>query len=349
MKYSGTIALTLLLAFLPAWGAQRKPEMARPQPRTDSQKKDTQKDEAQEPTEQDAPIRLGAQLVNVPFSVNDKTNKYINDLAKGDVEVFEDNKPQQIFSFERQTDIPITIAMLIDISVSQEYTLPYEITAGQRFFERVLRPKRDLGAVVTFEGESVMMQGLTSDVDKLRSALEDIRISLPSAAVGTITSTPPINSGSRMGSTAMNDSIYTVSSDLLSREAGRRVIILITDGRDTSSRVKIKEAIERTWRNEILVYTIGIGDRAYGGVNSGVLKKIAAETGGRAFFPKREDDLDRAFAQIDEDLRSQYVLSYEPANEARDGSFRTIQVRVKNRKDLLVRHRRGYFAPQPES
>jgi VWFA-related protein len=154
--------------------------------------------------------------------------------------------------------------------------------------------------------------------------------------------TPPINN-SGVGSTAMYDSIYSVSSDLLGREAGRRVIILVTDGEDTSSSVKMREAIERTWRSEIIVYSIGIGGPM--GVDSGTLKKIASETGGRAFFPKNEADLDAAYQQIDEDLRSQYILAYTPANPARDGSFRTIQVKVRNHGDLTVRHRKGYFAP----
>ena len=125
------------------------------------------------------------------------------------------------------------------------------------------------------------------------------------------------------------------------------MIILVTDGQDTSSSVKLREAIERTWRSEIIVYSIGIGGPVYG-VDSGTLKKIAAETGGRAFFPRNEQDLDIAYAQIDEDLRSQYIMAYTPANGARDGSFRTIQVRVKNQKELNVRYRRGYYAPKPE-
>jgi Ca-activated chloride channel family protein len=290
-------------------------------------------------------IKLGAELVTVPFNVTDKKNRYVNDLTKDDIEILEDNKPQQIFSFERQTDLPITIAMLIDISGSEEYTLPIEKAAARRFFQKVLRPNKDLGAVVTFENEAVLVQNLTSDVEKLWRALDSVRPSVVTASVGTVSGTPPIND-SGAGSTALYDAIYAVSSDLLRREAGRRVIILITDGVDTSSRMKLRDAIERAWRSEIIIYSIGIGDPAMGGVDSGVLKKIAAETGGRAFFPRKEEDLDQAFAQIDEDLRSQYIASYQPTNEARDGSFRTIQVRVKNRKDLTVRHRRGYFAPK---
>jgi len=287
-------------------------------------------------------VKLGTQLVTVPFNVTDKKNRYINDLGKDDIEVLEDNKAQQVFSFERQTDLPITIAMLIDISGSQEWTLPEEKAAGQRFFRRVLRPRKDLAAVVTFEHDSVLVQDLTSDVERLQRALDDVRLPAQSATMGRRGGTPPINN-SGVGSTAMFDSIYSVSSELLRREAGRRVIILVTDGEDTSSSVKMREAIERTWRSEIIVYSIGIGGPM--GVDTGTLKKIAAETGGRAFFPKNENDLDVAYQQIDEDLRSQYILAYTPANPAKDGSFRTIQVKVKNHGDLTVRHRKGYFAP----
>jgi VWFA-related protein len=208
----------------------------------------------------------------------------------------------------------------------------------------VLRPKKDLGAVVTFEHEAVLVQNLTSDIDKLESALADVHVNA-AASVPITTGTPPI-SGSGAGSTAMYDAIYSVSGDLLRREAGRRVIILITDGVDTSSTMKMREAIERTWRNEIIIYSVGIGDPSYNGIDQGSLKKLAAETGGRAFFPRNEEDLDRAFAQIDEDLRSQYILTYTPTNDAQDGSFRVIQLRAKDRKDLTIRNRRGYFAPK---
>jgi VWFA-related protein len=318
---------------------QSKPSEKSGQQKTDKDKKPAEAEGEQE----DQAIKLGAQLVTVPFNVTDKKNRYINDLAKDNIEVLEDGKLQEVFSFERQTDLPITIAMLIDISGSQEYTLAEERAAGQRFFRRVLRPTKDLGAVVTFEHESVLVQDLTSDVEKLHRALDDVRISAAATVAGQVGSTPPINpSGS--GSTSMYDSIYSVSSDLLRREAGRRVIILVTDGADTSSSVKMRDAIERTWRSEIIVYTIGIGGPM--GVDSGTLKKIAAETGGRAFFPRNEGDLDTAYAQIDEDLRSQYIMTYSPANAARDGSFRAIQVKVKNQKDLNVRYRRGYFAPK---
>lgn len=325
-------ALAVIMSLAPLTLSIAQTEKQKPQPKPDKPAE-----------EQDEPaLKLGTQLITVPFNVTDKKNRYINDLAKDDIEIFEDNKPQQVFSFERQTDLPITIAMLIDISGSQEYTLGEEISAGKAFFRRVLRPKKDLAAVVTFEHESMLEQNLTSDIEKLMRALDGVRI-----PVETVTAqrggTPPIND-SGVGMTAMYDSIYSVSSDLLRREAGRRVIILVTDGQDTSSSIKLREAIERTWRSEIIVYSVGIGGPM--GVDQGTLKKIAAETGGRAFFPRNEKDLNDAYAQIDEDLRSQYILAYTTTNGAKDGSFRTIQVKVKTHTDLTVRHRRGYFAPK---
>jgi VWFA-related protein len=312
------------------------------QPPRQQGKTEKDKKAGDEDAGQDEPIKLGAQLVTVPFNVTDKTNRYITDLTRDDLELLEDTKPQQVFSFERQTDLPITIAMLIDISGSEKFTLPSERIAGQRFFRRVLRQKKDIGAVVTFEGDSVLVQDLTSDVERLARALDGIEVSAQIPSIGGVGGTPPINGGSRAGSTAMYDSIYAVASDLLRRE-GRRVTSC--HRWRIRSRIKEKEAIERTWRNEIIVYAIGIGDPGAGGINQGTLKKLTAETGGRAFFPRSEEDLDRAFTQIDEDLRSQYVVAYQTSNEAKDGSFRTIQVRVKNRKELTVRHRRGYFAP----
>lgn len=301
--------------------------------------KDKKKAEAED-SQDDQVIKLGTNLITVPFNITDKQNRFINDLTKDDIEILEDNKPQEITSFDKQTDMPLTIAMLIDISGSQEYTLPEEIMAGKRFYEKVLR-KKDLGAVITFESESVLVQDLTSNIEKLKRALDEVRVPVSAAAIPGRTGTPPINGGSSTGSTSMYDSVYSASADLLNREAGRRVIILVTDGYDTSSRVKMKEAIERTWRSEIIVYSIGIG---FSSINQGDLKKISTETGGRAFFPRNGEDLEKAYNQIQEDLRSQNILAYQSSNEAMDGTFRTIQVRVKNRKDLTVRHRRGYFA-----
>src|SRR5437868_3722652 len=203
MKYKAVpiIMLLALVAALvvPSFSFAQDNKTKPGQPR----KKD-QKSPEDEGPQDDTPIKIGTQLVTVPFNITDKTNRYINDLKKEDLEVLEDNKPQEIFSFERQTDLAITIAMLIDISGSEAFTLPMEKAAGARFFQRVLRPRKDLGAVITFEGEAELVQNLTSDSAKLQRALEDVRIPVTSASVSA-GGTPPINGGSRAGSTAIWD------------------------------------------------------------------------------------------------------------------------------------------------
>src|SRR5262249_49535778 len=136
---------------------------------------------------------------------------------------------------------------------------------------------------------------------------------------------------------------------MLAREPGRKTIILITDGVDTTSRMKIGDAIDESLKAEVVIYAIGIGDPGSGGVDSGGLKKLCEATGGRAVIPKKKGDLDDAFTQLEQDLRQQYLLAFEPKNEANDGGFRKLEVKLKNRdreKELKIRHRRGYYAPK---
>lgn len=297
------------------------------------------------PTQDDDQVQLGTEIVNVPFNVADKKNKPIVDLKQEDIQVFEDGKPQKIFSFERQFETSLTIALLVDISGSQELTIGVEREAASRFFQKVLRPDKDLAGVITFAKEVVLEQTLTSNLASLNQALNRARVS-PSSGLGR-GGTAPTNP--MAGGTSMFDAVYLASEDVLRREAGRRVVILLTDGVDTTSVYNATAAIERAWRAEVIIYSIGIGDRNYNPVSTGPLDKLAKETGGRVFVPGNINELDRAFAEIESDLRQQYVISYEPSNEALDGTFRKIEVRVvanENRKDLRVRHRRGYYAPK---
>ena len=202
--------------------------------------------------------------------------------------------------------------------------------------------------MIKFEGEATVMQELTSNPKRIRKALEDIAfIAAPPVSVYG-GATPPINGGSRQGGTSLYDSIIATSADMLAREPGRKTIIILSDGVDTTSRMKLDEAINESLRSEVVIYSIGIGDPGMGGVNEGVLKKLSESTGGRAVFPKDARDLDKAFTQLEQDLRQQYLLAYEPKNETTDGGFRKLEIRVVNRnaKDLKVRHRRGYYAPQ---
>lgn len=346
---SRPIALLLVVALsvsplvaAPPWVEARagQQQQQKPAPPKQDPKQDPAKvDESQT-------IKVGTQLVNVLFSVNDKQNRYINDLKQEDVTILEDGKPQEIFVFKRETDLPLTMALLIDVSGSEQFALPRLKETGSRFVQSVVRPAKDTVAVIQFEGEATLLQNLTSNPARVRKALEEVSYVAP-PPIGVFGGpTPPINGGSRQGGTSIFDSIIATSADLLAREPGRKTIILISDGEDTTSRRKIGDAIDEALRAEVVIYSIGIGDPAYGGVNEGVLKKLCESTGGRAYIPKGLRELDSAFAQLEQDLRQQYLLAYEPGNEASDGAFRKIEIKVAARKDLRIRHRRGYYAPK---
>ncbi len=314
-------------------------------------KQDQKKSQPQKPPQKtdDVPtIKVGTQLVNVLFSVQDKQNRYLNDLKQEEIIILENGQPQEIFTFKREFDLPLTMAMLIDVSGSEQYTLPLLKDAGGRFVESVIRSGKDTVGVIKFEGEATIMQELTSNPARVRKALEEIAFTAPPPVSIYGGSTPPINGGSRQGGTSLWDSVIATCVDMLAKEPGRKTIILLTDGVDTTSRMKIGDAIDEALKAEVVIYAIGIGDPGMGGVDDGALKKLTEATGGRAVIPKSHRELDNAFAQLEQDLRQQYLLAYEPKNEAADGGFRKIEVRLKERnaKDLKVRHRRGYYAPK---
>ncbi|HYE76249.1 MAG TPA: VWA domain-containing protein [Blastocatellia bacterium] len=315
-----------------------------------SQQPNKQQDQKQEaPIEESGQtLKVGTQLVNVLFSITDKQNRYINDLVKEDVTILEDGKPQEIFVFKRELDLPLTMAILVDVSGSEQYTLPQLKEAAGHFIESVIRPGKDTAAIIKFEGEATLMQGLTSNRARLRKGLDDIEFIAP-PPVGILGGpTPPINGGSRQGGTSIHDSVVATCLDLLAREPGRKMVLLVTDGQDTTSRMKLADAIDAALKAEVCIYSIGIGDPGYGGVNDGMLKKLSEATGGRAFIPKSIRDLNDAFTQLEQDMRQQYLLAYEPMNETPDGAFRKLEVKVGKfkEKDIRIRHRRGYYAPK---
>jgi Ca-activated chloride channel homolog len=327
------IALVLMVSALSQHAAVQKQGQQKPQKQDDD----------------DQVLKVGAELVTVPFTITDKKNKYITDVKQEEITVVEDGKPQEIFSFTKEVDLPLTFAILIDISGSQELTIPAEKDAALRFLEKSIRVERDLASVITFRKDVEMLQGLTSNIKQIRQALNSIKFTPSTAAAG---GTPPLGGADYVG-TSLYDAIFVTADELLGREAGRRVIILLTDGRDTTSSYSRQKAIERAWRSEVLVYAIGIEGRGqYGGqifsedVDKKTLQTICEETGGRFFMPKNESEYDAAFRQIEEDLRQQYILSYSPSNDSLDGSFRTITVKTnrKDAKELKVLHRRGYYA-----
>jgi len=302
----------------------------------------------------DEVLRVETDLTNILFTAVDKQKRFVTTLKQENIRVTEDGQPQEIFTFSRQTDLPLSLAILIDTSISEERTLPIEKAAAGSFVDTVLRPDKDEAAVVSFTGESTLEQGLTGSASRVRRALDRVEFVPPSGYIGggQVAGTPPISgtNQSTQGSTAIWDAIWVTSDEVLSQASDktRRAIILLTDGHDTSSQKKMDAAIERAIKVDAVIYAIGIGDEYYGGVNEGSLRKVSERTGGRAFFPDNEEELRAAFAQIQLELRSQYLVAYSPTNRTRDGSFRRVQIEITDpelrRLNLRLTYRQGYFA-----
>jgi VWFA-related protein len=313
---------------------------------------------AQTPTptpDQDEVVRVDTDLTNLLFTATDKTSRYITTLQENDIRVLEDGVPQKLFTFQRETDRPLSIAFLIDVSISEERTLPDEKAAARTFIENVIRSSKDQAAIIPFEGYAHLEQPMTRDVLSIYRALERVEVAFPSylgsaPAISGITSGPGTIAPPGEGSTAIWDSVYVTCRRVLApdREQRRRAIVLLTDGRDTTSRVARNAAIDQAIATETVIYAIGIGDKKYEGVNKGALREVAEGTGGRAFFPKKEEDLRAAFSEIEQELRSQYLVAYSSTNKTRDGSFRTMTIEIANpelrKQGLKLRYRPGYFA-----
>src|SRR6266540_2664763 len=307
------------------------------------------------PQESDEVVRVETNLTSIFFTAADSSKRFVNNLKKEDIQVLEDGQPQEIFTFQQNLDLPLSIAILIDTSRSEERTLPDEKAAARSFVEAVIRPDKDEAAIVSFTGDVTLEQGFTGNLDRLRRAIDRVEFVPPSGYIGggvVVGGTPPISDQNQIlaGSTAIWDAVWASSNDLLAASADhvRRTIILLTDGEDTISQVKMHEAIERAQKADALVYAIGIGDSYQGGVDMGSLRKITEQTGGRAYFPRSESELRSAFAQIQRDLREQYLVAYSPSNKARDGSYRKIQIEVIDpelrKQKLKLNYRPGYFA-----
>ena len=306
----------------------------------------------------DEVLRVETNLTNVFFTAADKSKRFISTIKAEDVRILEDGVPQKIFTFQPNSDLPLSMAILIDTSRSEERTLPEEKAAAQAFLESVMRANRDEAAVISFTGEATLEQGLTGNIARLRRAIERVEYVPPSGLIGggvVVGSTPPISDSQQAvaGSTAIWDAVFTTSNEVLrdTAEHTRRTIILLTDGQDTSSQVRMQEAINSAVKADALVYAVGIGDRYSFGIDEGSLRKIADATGGRAYFPRNERELRDAFAQIQRDLREQYLIAYSPSNKTRDGSYRRVAIEITNpdlqRQSPKLAYRPGYFAKSP--
>jgi VWFA-related protein len=294
---------------------------------------------AQEPTVQGPTIRTQVNLVNLFVTVRDKSKHIVTDLKQEDFKVSEDGQPQQIAFFSKEVTLPITLALLLDTSGSEQNMLGAIQDAGSQFLSRVLR-KGDEALVMSFDMDVDLLSDFTDDRGQLDRAIRKTRIN---AASGGMINPGPVPTAGQVG-TAFYDAVYLACNEKLGTEAGRKAIVVVTDAQDEGSKVRLEEAIEVAQRTDAVVHIILVYDPHYG-ANSGVAHKITDETGGRTIVANSEKHLMEAFDQISEELRSQYTLGYYPTNTSHDGKFRKVKIDMSNH-DLKVLARKGYYAPK---
>lgn len=273
--------------------------------------------------------RVNVDLVNVICSVFHKdTNSFVTSLTREDFEISENGQKQKIENFSRETDIPLTIAMLIDTSKSVATKLKFEQEAAISFFQSILREK-DRAMLVEFDSGVTLVQDFTSNPSKLASAIKTLKAS---------------------GLTALYDAIYLSCDEKLIRETGRKAIIILSDGADeNTSRHTFKQATEMALRSEAIIFAISVSKAGFFGVDDSpkgddTLKDLTEETGGRIFYPFKTEDLHETFEQINQELRSQYSIGYISTNPAKDGRYRKIKIKTQE-GGFKLNYRKGYYAP----
>ncbi len=296
-------------------------------------------------TPQGPTLKVSVELVNVVAVVKDKSGHLIPDLTRDDFEILQDNKPQQIRYFSRETDTPLTMGLLVDTSASQQRVLPIEQEEAKAFLHQILRPK-DLTFVIHFDLDVELLQDLTSAQSRLDHAVDETVIN--SGGGGVLPGTFP---GQSVGGTHLYDAVYLAATDELKDQIGRKVIILLTDGEDQGSKVSQQDSMEAAQKSDVVIYAIAVVDRGFyaghmmGYNGESVLKRMAEQTGGRVISASRRKDMAVAFQQIADELRTQYLLAYSPEGTPHDGRFHKITVKVHG-DDYKVQARRGYYAPK---
>lgn len=285
---------------------------------------------AQNPQEPPPPgaaiIRSRVLMVNL-FVTARQGGEYVRDLKKEDFTIQEDGKPQEIRYFNNlnaSKDVPLTIVLLVDTSGSVSDKLPQEAATASAFLRQILRPGKDLAAIFEFQSEVALIEDFTADQDKLDKALKRLRPG---------------------GNTALFDAVYLAAEEKLRGEAGRKVIVILSDGDDTSSRVKANEAIKAAQKSDVVIFGMGIRSQNTP-TRFDILEKFCRNTGGRFFNPSRSiEDLRQTFDEILADINHQYNIAYASQNQNRDGGYRKIKVKVA-RSGVKLSVRDGYFAPE---
>ena len=305
---------------------------------------DQKSDDSQEPTET---LKVNVNVVQLFFNVKDKHGALIPNLTKDDFEVAEDGKPQTIKYFAAESNLPLTIGMMIDSSGSQRNVIDMEKEVGGAFLRQILTDK-DEAFVISFDISVDLLQDFTRDVHRLQAALNKAKVNVDytSGGVPGMGGGPVPQHGNSPG-TLLYDAVYLSAHDMLAKEVGRKAMILLTDGQDEGSRLKIQDAIESAQKADAIVYVLLCADRGfYGGFGySGEydMRKLTEQTGGRVInVGNKFDKLRDAFDQIAAELRSQYNIGYTPTNTKLDGSYRKLE--IKNKQNYKIQSRAGYYA-----
>ena len=281
-------------------------------------------------------IRVQVNVVNLFATVRDKHKAVVTGLKQDDFQVYEDGQPQEISYFSADSNLPITLGLLLDTSGSEYYMLSAEKEAASRFLGRVMR-KGDEAMVMSFDTDVDLLADFTDDRGMLNRAINRAQINAPSG--GMIAQGPLPSSGT--GGTNFYDAVYLAAHDKLSGEAGRKAIIVLTDAEDTGSKLRLQDAIESAQRTDTVIHILLV---AADGGDQSTAKRLTDETGGRTILVRSDRNLEQAFDQISEELRTQYTIGYVPTNKAHDGSYRKVKVEMKD-KDYSSLTRRGYYAP----
>jgi VWFA-related protein len=302
------------------WAAEQQ-RAANPAPPTPAQKVQ-QSDEG-------TVISLNVNLVNLLYTVTDKKGRFVTDLNQDDFEVYENKKLQKISQFSAESDLPLRLAILIDTSSSIRERFRFEQEAAIEFLNSVQKPHTDKAMLVSFDTQAELRSDLMETVSPVANAIRALRPG---------------------GGTALYDAIFFASRDRLGvdqpRHKFRRAIVVLSDGDDNQSRYSRDQALELAQKNDVVIYGISTNITRNETPGDRVLKYFTLETGGRAFFPFKVEDLAQSFQDIANELRHQYSISYTPNPLVTDGLFHPIELKVKGRKDLVVRVRQGYYAPK---
>ncbi len=292
----------------------------------------------------DATFSLDVRVVNLLATVKDRNGHLVADLGRDDFVLAEDGVRQEVRYFAHQTDLPLTIGVLIDTSGSQEALIPEERSAGSLFFRSVLRPRQDLAFLMSFDRNVELLQDYTSSQELLQRALDDLEVE------GATRGLHPNPTGrQKQTSTALHDAVFLAADEMFRDQVGRKAVVVISDGFDFGSKVRLKAAIEAAQRADIVIYTVEYLDRRFAGgylqmgFGSGSLRRMSQETGGTFFRVSRTQRLPDIFRQIEDEMRSQYSLGYSPKRGLEQPGFRRITLKTA-RRGLKVQARDGYYA-----